>query len=168
MVFNATFNNIPVVSCRSVSETIYIDLLTVWYSLYNFFRFVLKTQIRDFSSFWKLTCCNQSTHLYVNVIAQLSLRCQQYFMAASFIGMGNQSIWRKLYRPTESHFVIHVFNCIEYTYKMYLDVERRWMIWLWIWYLMPISTICQLYVGGQFYWWRKTEDPGKTPTNFIT
>ena len=95
------------------------------------------------------------------VFPHLSLRCQQYFMAASFIGMGSHSIWRKLYRPTESHFVIHAFSCIEYTYKMYLDVERCWMIWLWIWYLMPISTICQLYVGGQFYWWRKPEDPGK-------
>ena len=50
------------------------------------------------------------------LLSHLPLHCQQYFMAASFIGMGNQSIWRKLYRPTESHFVIHVFSCIEYTY----------------------------------------------------
>jgi hypothetical protein len=96
-----------------------------------------------------------------NIYHTLTLLCSLFFK--KFESKQNMLI-------SLSTLKINIWLYWYFLFPFLFPIEVR----LGLWCLMPLSTIFQLYRGGQFYWWRKPEYPEKTTDlsqvtdNFIT
>jgi hypothetical protein len=96
---------------------------------------------------------------YVNLTESSSLLKSLLFTLTSNKHTPHALIWSTLSSDLIKQFL--KLNMLSSGWKRKSSLS--WGLGLGLWCFMPLSSIFQLYRGGQFYWWRKPEYPEKTP-----
>jgi hypothetical protein len=108
-------------------------------------------------------------------IVQRNLLTNKSEIEYMYIYVENRMYHSEVRGCTNTHFEVTLINAdlkttvrwrsdimhCSFSLPFFLVLVRFSYLFVW-WCLTPLLTIFQLYSGGQFYWWRKSEDPEKT------
>jgi hypothetical protein len=89
---------------------------------------------------------------------RLNINVCQWLMSRQWLSLGILGSFWKPFKNIPVNLINSLLGSVVRCFAIEIKLK---FVFVW-WCLTPLSTIFQLFRGGLFYWWRKSEYPEKT------